>query len=310
MEVLHAKQHLTKVGSTASCASWDLRECGVTAQSKPRWEDFCATLVHTSSSREQFPNSSRGMSTSVRKQSSTQRSDGPRPCTPQLLTSPFVVRMPHVTEAASRHPHKRYGPQETPIAFSTYGRLGREGRNAMEALVGEARWNSDDPSNQRSQVAKWRNTLEQSLLHAQADVLLLSLGAEGDSAPRPHTRTSYPTSRWRRSKRTASSQKPDAMHFQHREGQARRKTWRWQRTICTNPLPKTKRCRIPSATCSTTLTRTSPRHLPPLSTMSPTSSHARARATAKATGRACQLPWPALEERGHFSLVFSFLYPF
>ena len=103
MEVHRAKQHLTRVGYTASCANWDLRECGFTAQSKPRWEDFCATLVHTLTWREQFPNSSRGMCKSARKQYSTQRSDGPCPSTPQLLTSPFVVRMPHVTEAASRH---------------------------------------------------------------------------------------------------------------------------------------------------------------------------------------------------------------
>ena len=100
MEVHRAKQHLTKVGYTASCASWDLRECGLTAQSKPRWEDSCATLVHTLTSSEQFSDSSRGMGKSARKQYSTQRSDGPRPSTPQLLTLPFVVRMPHVTEAA------------------------------------------------------------------------------------------------------------------------------------------------------------------------------------------------------------------
>ena len=97
----------------------------------------------------------------------------------------ITVRCPHAsrygggvtaspTAAAEDEKHKRYGPQVTPIAFSTYDRLGREGRNAMEAQAAEARWNSDDPSNQRSQVAKWRNTLEQSLLHAQADVLLLS----------------------------------------------------------------------------------------------------------------------------------------
>ena len=40
---------------------------------------------------------------------------------------------------------QRYGPRVTPIAFSTYGRLGRERRNALEALAAEARWNSDDP---------------------------------------------------------------------------------------------------------------------------------------------------------------------
>ena len=49
-----------------------------------------------------IPNSSRGMDKSARKQYLTQRSDGPRPSTQQLLTSPFVVRMPHVMEAASR----------------------------------------------------------------------------------------------------------------------------------------------------------------------------------------------------------------
>ena len=101
-----------------------------------------------------------------------------------------TVRCPHAsrygggvtaspTEAAEDEKHKRYGPRVTPIALSTYGRLGREGRNAFEALAAEARWNTDDPSNQKCQVAKWRKTLEQSLLHTQADVLLLSLGAEG-----------------------------------------------------------------------------------------------------------------------------------
>ena len=54
-------------------------------------------------SREQSPNSSRGRSRSARKQCSTQRSGGPRPSTPQLPMLPLVVRMPHVTEAASRH---------------------------------------------------------------------------------------------------------------------------------------------------------------------------------------------------------------
>ena len=62
------------------------------------------------------------------------------------------------TKAAEDEKHKRYGPKITPIAFSTYRRLGREGRNALEALGAEAHWNSDDPSTQRIQVAKWRKT--------------------------------------------------------------------------------------------------------------------------------------------------------
>ena len=59
----------------------------------------------------------------------------------------------------------------------------------MEALAAEARWNSDDPSTQRNQVAKWRRTLEQNLLHAQADVLLHSLGAEGCTRWQKHAGT-------------------------------------------------------------------------------------------------------------------------
>ena len=93
------------------------------------------------------------------------------------------------TEAGEDEKHKRYGSRVTPVAYSTYGRLGREGRNALEALAAEARWNTDDPSNQKNQVAKWRKTLEQSLLHAQADVLLLALGAEGCTGWQKHAGT-------------------------------------------------------------------------------------------------------------------------
>ena len=82
------------------------------------------------------------------------------------------------TEAAEDEKHKRYGPRVTPIA-------GREGRNASEALAED----SDDLSTQRNQVAKWRKTLGQNLLHAQADVLLLSLGAEGCTGWQKHART-------------------------------------------------------------------------------------------------------------------------
>ena len=75
------------------------------------------------------------------------------------------------TEAAEDEKHKRYGPRVTPIAFSTCERLRREGRKTLEALAAEARWNSDDPT-RRNQVAKWRKTLEENVLHAQTDVLL------------------------------------------------------------------------------------------------------------------------------------------
>ena len=121
----------------------------------------------------------------------------------------------------------------------------------MEALAAEARWNSDDPSNQRSQVAKWRNTLEQSLLHAQADVLLLSLGAEGCAGWQKRASTRLGRQRAAalhahklsdeqvatvKTNRVLAEARRDALQAQrrdkrHGDGKGR-----------TNPLPKTKRC--------------------------------------------------------------------
>ena len=125
-----------------------------------------------------------------------------RPTSLHTAVADVTARCPHAsrcrgdvttspTEAAEDEKHKRHGPRVTPIAFSTNERLGREGRNALEALAAKARWNSDDPSTQRNQVARWRKTLEQDLLHAQADVLLLSLDAQGCAGWQRHAGTPF-----------------------------------------------------------------------------------------------------------------------
>ena len=163
-EAHRAKQRSTKEGYTPNCASWDWHECDPTARSKRRWEDYYATQEHMSTER----------------------------AIPELVTwqgqKCITVRCPPAsrygggtaspTETAEDEQHKGYESGVTPIAFSTYERLGLEGRSAIETLAAEAHWNFDDPSNQRSQVAKWRNTLEQRVLHAQTDVLLLFLDGE------------------------------------------------------------------------------------------------------------------------------------
>ena len=105
------------------------------------------------------------------------------------------------TVAVEDEKHKRCRPRVTPTAFSTYGRLRCQGRNALKALAAEARWNSDELSTQRNQVARWRKTQEQNLLHAQADVLLLSLGAEGCTGWQKHART--PLNRQRTAAKTS-----------------------------------------------------------------------------------------------------------
>ena len=87
---------------------------------------------------------------------------------------------------------------------------------------------------------RWAHSNEK-LRDAQDGKNGLARASEG-SALQPYTRTCYPTRRWRRSRRTASSPKPDAMHCKHRESPVRQKARRWQRMTRTNPLPNTKRC--------------------------------------------------------------------
>ena len=193
-----ARQRSTQAGHRQLCKLGPARLRPT--ESKPRWEDCCQAQAHTSTSREQSPNS---FTWQVQK------------CTEAVLDAAIrwlsslhttvadvTVRCPHAsrcrgdvtaspTEAAEDEKHKRHGPRVTPIAFSTFGRLGREGRNALEALAAKARWNSHDQSTQRNQVARWRKTLEQDLLHAQADVLLLSLGAQGCAGWQRHAGTPF-----------------------------------------------------------------------------------------------------------------------
>ena len=100
----------------------------------------------------------------------------------------ITIRCPHAaryaaeedpTERASREKHRRYGDEVWPLAYTSYGRLGTEGRQFLELMCAEAREHSEACSTQRGLVASWRRDLERALLHAVADSALQTLGAKG-----------------------------------------------------------------------------------------------------------------------------------
>ena len=128
----HRAKQRSKAGHTASCASWDGHECDHTEQSKPRWEYYYATQEHTSTSKEQFPSSSRGKG----KQCTEATLDATIrwPTSLQTTVVNVTVRCLRAsrygggataspTEAAEDEKHKRHGSRVTPIAFPTCGRL-------------------------------------------------------------------------------------------------------------------------------------------------------------------------------------------
>ena len=99
-----------------------------------------------------------------------------------------TIRCPHaarygpgddVTQRAENEKHHRYGQSVWPLAYTSYGRLGREGQQLLELLSAEAREAAGLYDTQRSVVAAWRRDLERCLLFAIADGALQALGATG-----------------------------------------------------------------------------------------------------------------------------------
>ena len=170
-------------------------------------------MIYTSSlsGKQQFPNSSRGRGRSAMKQYSTQRPGGPRPSTPQLLMLPIVVRMPHVTEAASLTKSNSYRLLDL--------RTTRPRRTKRTGSLGSGS-TLEIRRPQRSQVARWRKTLEQNLLHAQADVLFFSLRAEDCTG-------------WQKHPGTRGAHRRDTYKPRHGGGETRR-------TACTKFSMRTK----------------------------------------------------------------------
>jgi hypothetical protein len=61
--------------------------------------------------------------------------------------------------------------------METYGRLGQGGQQALERLAAEASTHGRGPGATARLVLAWRLALERAVLFAQADIVLLSLGA-------------------------------------------------------------------------------------------------------------------------------------
>ena len=124
------------------------------------------------------------------------------------------------TEAAEDEKLKRFGPRVAPMAFSTYGRLGREWRKrdsstgsrstlelrqtASEVWLqnGEPRWSRACCT--RKQTCSFSPLAPRDARDGK-DVPGYALAG---SAQRLRTRTNCPMSRWQRSKQTESSPKP------------------------------------------------------------------------------------------------------
>ena len=81
-------------------------------------------------------------------------------------------------DTAARDKQRRYGPDVWTLNFETRGRLGGDGIALLKHLASEAMcWS---PSGQRRLTHFWRTRLERTLVHAQAEGLLLCLGAKLD----------------------------------------------------------------------------------------------------------------------------------
>ena len=98
------------------------------------------------------------------------------------VRSPFASRHKNTcnkpgiaADAAAGDKHRRYGPEVWTLNFETRGRLGNDGIEVLKHLASEAMcWS---PCGQRRLTQFWRTRLERTLIHAQAEGLLLCIGA-------------------------------------------------------------------------------------------------------------------------------------
>ena len=107
-------------------------------------------------------------------------------CIDVTIRCPYGVRYERTGVAAgvaSRTSEKekkaRYGPTVLPLAYETLGRLGLESQHALQQLAQQARcFASDAVGRGKRLVSAWRREQERALLWAEADVVLVSLGAQ------------------------------------------------------------------------------------------------------------------------------------
>ena len=127
----------THVACTARCASLAQRENPHSAAQTKR-EDWSKTMERTLTWSAQFSICSPGKKQNTQQHWLIQQSDGP----PR---------------------YSRLRCQEVDLA--------KKECDTLRSPATDAGWNDHAPSNQRSQVAKWRHTLGQSMLHARTDIL-------------------------------------------------------------------------------------------------------------------------------------------
>ena len=72
----------------------------------------------------------------------------------------------------------RYGPSVIPVAFESFGRLGRDSTSKLEDMAAEARQRPRFRNRRPTRTyARWRHVLERTLVFETAVIVLLSLGS-------------------------------------------------------------------------------------------------------------------------------------
>ena len=114
----------------------------------------------------------------------------PGSCQSRLIN--VTVRCPHAdryhrtaeragvpADAGEREKRRRYGAAVAAIALESYGRMGVASQAALESLAAEAAVHGQGSSLRL--LPAWRLAIERAVLWAQADVILLALGANFDA---------------------------------------------------------------------------------------------------------------------------------
>ena len=107
-------------------------------------------------------------------------------CIDVTIRCPYGVRYERAgvapgvaSSTAEKEKKARYGPSVLPLAYETLGRLGLESQRALQQLAQQARcFASDAVGRGKRLVSAWRREQERALLWAEADVVLVSLGAQ------------------------------------------------------------------------------------------------------------------------------------
>ena len=73
----------------------------------------------------------------------------------------------------------RHGSSVQPLAFESFGRLGARSLGTLRDLAALASASSSMPVREAALVRTWRLSLETTLLHEKADLLVQSLGGSG-----------------------------------------------------------------------------------------------------------------------------------